>query len=159
MFEINDLLILCKQVPFVICDIILQDSLVTNLTLVVRTSSLEALYQLLLVLVKVLNQRLESLNLLLHIGPLLPGFTEFLVSHAQISLVLLDLIFEDGQLCPQIVYFNFLLVFLVLVLDGLGSTAVYLVVQGLHLASPFFDFSLHGVTVSLQSLNLTIGSD
>jgi hypothetical protein len=64
VLQVNNLLILRQKITFIIGDVVLENSLVGHFTLLVLVGRLKTLNQLLLVVVKVLNKRLEALYLL-----------------------------------------------------------------------------------------------
>lgn len=115
--QVNDLLILRHQLSFIIAHIILKNGFVRHFISFVFCCILQSFDQFFFVLIKVLNQRLQSLNLLLQVSSSLILISQFSLTYGQISSCFLVLIPQDLYLLLQIEQFNLMLILLVLGLD------------------------------------------
>lgn len=159
MFEVDDLLVLCEKISLVICNIILQYGLVTHFWFVAMGLCLQTLNELFFVLIKIFNQRLESLHLLFESASFLPPFVCLFLANGKVSLLLGDLVLLGLELLFQIVDLNLLLVLAVLLLNIVCLARVYLVVQRCNLGPGLLDFNFESSNVRLKGLSLSLSSN
>ena len=150
LFQINDFLVLCKQVSFIISDVILENGLVRDFVLLVLVYRLQAFDELLLVVVEVFDQTLQSFNLLDKRLGLLSFLAKLLPADLKVGALFLALAFECGNLLLQVVDLNVLLVPFVLNLDGGSLSGMDLLVEGFNLETPFFYFFLQSLIINLN---------
>jgi len=158
VLQVNNLLILRQKITFIIGDVVLENSLVGHFTLLVLVGRLKTLNQLLLVVVKVLNKRLEALYLLCKGWVLLSLFTKLLLADSEVCALSLALTLEGSNLLLKVVNFNVLLISLVLHLDRGSLSSMYLLVESLNLFAPFFDFSFESGAIDLNRLKFAVAS-
>lgn len=88
-------MVLGDKVSLIVRDVVLQDCFVGDFVVLVLTGRLESFDKLFLVLIKILDQSLESVNLLTEVLRSLSVLAALFLAHAQVSLQLLCLISRE----------------------------------------------------------------
>ena len=156
LFEIIDLLVLCKKLSFVGLDVILQDSDLVFTTTIVCHGLLQSLQEFIFSVIKVLDEGSHALHLGVEVLVLLLLGLKLLLSLTKVILEALLLILDQGIRLLQINDLKVGLVLRIISLNSLILAIIDLPVQPCNLLSRLTDILLKRGIIALNSLQFLL---